>query len=270
MEGLKSKVDLLTTEVTTLGGLLQQALAGERLLVPLPQQPIIPVTNPLPPPPHPQPRQPIPLHTVQELNRTPRQPAIKQWFPKTWSDLLWAWRRRDCDSFQQADQGVWESPLRQAFCKRHYLIDHLRLTCWTARSTTLEEQEDATAASLAQSRARKTLYVVYRDLHQANAGIQRRQKRPRVEELPVHHPAQQQPAQQQPAQQPCQQQQQWQPRRRRVPQQVAAQEQIFQNWAHPEARRPVRWQPQGQGARIMAEIQPQSTEAQVRVAGAAI
>ncbi len=45
---------------------------------------------------------------------------------------------------------------------------------------------------------------------------------------------------------------------------------MFQNWAHPEARRPVRWQPQGQGARIMAEIQQQSTKAQIRVAGAAI
>ncbi len=141
--------------------MLRQALAGEQVLVPLPEQPI-PVANPLPPPPHPhpQPPQPVPLRTVKELNRTPRQPAIKQRFPKTWSKLLWAWRRSDCDSFRQADQRVWELPLRQAFFNRRYVIDHLRLTCWTACGTTTEEQEDATAASLDRSRARKTLYAV--------------------------------------------------------------------------------------------------------------
>jgi hypothetical protein len=39
MEGLNSKVDLLTTQVSTLEGLLRQVL-GERQLAPLPQQPI--------------------------------------------------------------------------------------------------------------------------------------------------------------------------------------------------------------------------------------
>jgi hypothetical protein len=76
MEVLKTKVYLLTTQVTTLEGLLWQALE-ERLLVPLPQQPI-PAANPFPPPPQSQPARhvPAPLCTVEELNRTPQQPAI--------------------------------------------------------------------------------------------------------------------------------------------------------------------------------------------------
>ena len=55
-----------------------------------------------------------------------------------------------------------------------------------------------------------------------------------------------------------------------MPQQVAAQEHMFQNWARPEAVRSVRRQPQGQGARLMAAIRRQSTKAQFREAGAAI
>jgi hypothetical protein len=173
-----------------LEGLLRQALQ-ERLLVPLPQQPI-PAANPFPhqpqPQPQPQPAQhvPVPLRTVKELNRMPRQPAIEGRFPKTWSNLLRVWRRSDCDSFRQAAQRVWKQPLRQAFCRRRYLIDHLRVQCRTARGTPQEEREDATAASLDRSKARKTLYSVYNDLHRADAGIQRRQKRPRVEEEPAH------------------------------------------------------------------------------------
>jgi hypothetical protein len=48
---------------------------------------------------------------------------------------------------------------------------------------------------------------------------------------------------------------------------------MFQNWAHPNLVngpvRPVRWQPQGQGARVLAVLRQQHTEAQVRVIGAA-
>ena len=51
MEVLNTKVDLLTTQVTTLEGLLRQALQ-ERLLVPLPQQPI-PAANLFPHQPQP-------------------------------------------------------------------------------------------------------------------------------------------------------------------------------------------------------------------------
>ncbi len=61
MEVLNTKVDLLTTQVTTLEGLLRQALQ-ERLLVPLPQQPI-PAANPFPhqAQPQPQPARHVPV-----------------------------------------------------------------------------------------------------------------------------------------------------------------------------------------------------------------
>jgi hypothetical protein len=49
---------------------------------------------------------------------------------------------------------------------------------------------------------------------------------------------------------------------------------MFENWAHPNLVnrpvRPVRLQRQGQGARVLAKLRQQHTEAQVRVAGAAI
>jgi hypothetical protein len=224
--------------------------------VPLPQQPI-PAANPFPHQPQPQPQParhvPVPLRTVEELNWTPPQPAIKGRFPKTWSNLLRVWHRSDCDSFGQADQRVWDQPLRQAFCKRRYLIDHLRVQCRTARGTTQEEREDAAAALLDQSKARKALYSVYNDLHRADAGIQRRQRRPWVEEEPAQQPAQQpvqQPARQpaqQPARQPARQQPARQPWRQRQPQRRRGprQEQMFQNWAHPNMVnspvRPARW-----------------------------
>jgi hypothetical protein len=267
MEVLNSKVDLLTTQVTTLEGLLRQALE-ERLLVPLPPQPI-PAVHPLPTPPQrpqpPQPVQPVPQRNVGQLNRTPRQPAVEQRFPKTWTDLLRAWRRAECDSFVNDDQRVWNPPLRQAFFKRRYLMDHLRATCRTARGDTMEARENATAASLDLRRG-GTLYAAYNNLHRADAGIQRQQKRPRVEP----EEEQQQPTQPtQPAQptQPQQRQRQRnpQPRRRRGGPQ---QEQMFQNWAHPQLV--VRPRPQQQSARIAAEVARQRSEAQARAAGAAL
>jgi hypothetical protein len=86
MEVIKSKVGLLTTQVTTLEGLLRQVLE-EQILVNLPQQPI-PATILFLPPPQPQPPQPVhvPLRTVKQLNMMPWQPTIKQPFPKTWSN----------------------------------------------------------------------------------------------------------------------------------------------------------------------------------------
>jgi hypothetical protein len=83
---------------------------------------------------------------------------------------------------------------RGHFFKRQYLIEHLieqliehlHDSCQTVQVNTLEEQEGATAALLlVQSRAGKMLYVVYDNLHQANAGIQERQKHPLFEE-PQH------------------------------------------------------------------------------------
>jgi hypothetical protein len=46
---------------------------------------------------------------------------------------------------------------------------------------------------------------------------------------------------------------------------------MFQNWALVNRpARPVCWQPQGQGARVLAQLRRQHIEAKVRVAGAAI